>query len=179
MLGLLDDVVDVSKIEAGRFQLRSARFDLPELLQEVAGLYAESARGKGIAFTLSVDAGLPRWVTGDAVRLRQVLVTLVSNPVKFTDRGSVTIAAESAGAELRFTVRDTGIGIPPAHQERIFEAFAQSDQGTARRYGGTGLGLSIAREIVRLMGGRIAVESTPGEGAALAALLGRWLSAGA
>ena len=166
LLGLLDDVLDVSKIEAGRFELRTARFDLPELLQEVAGLYAETARAKGIAFTLSVADDLPRWVTGDAVRLRQVLVNLVSNAVKFTDRGSVSIAAEPAGAALRFTVRDTGIGIPYGQQERIFDAFVQADQGTARRYGGTGLGLSIAREIVRLMGGRIALESAPGEGAA-------------
>jgi len=165
LLGVLDDILDLSKIEAGRLDLESASFNLQVMLRELQDLFGEAARLKNVTLRVTVAADLPRWVTGDVVRLRQVLLNLVSNAVKFTTHGTIDVDAcrESDGA-LRFSVRDTGIGIAADKQTQIFEAFAQAEQGTTRRFGGTGLGLSIARELVRLMGGEIGLQSSPGEG---------------
>lgn len=167
LLGVLDDVLDLSKIEAGRLELESVRFDLPELVREMSDLFGEAARAKGARLVVSVAPAVPRWVEGDLVRLRQVLLNLVSNAVKFSARGIIEIELRHDGdgdGALRFAVRDQGLGIAPDKQARIFDAFAQADQGTTRRFGGTGLGLSIARQLVRLMGSDIGLHSTPGEG---------------
>jgi CheY-like chemotaxis protein len=165
LLAVLDDVLDLSKIEAGRLDLESARFDLPEMVREINDLFGEAARAKGARLVVTVAQNTPRWVMGDMVRLRQVLLNLVSNAVKFSKRGTIDVAVHrDADLMVHFAVRDNGIGIAPEKQAQIFEAFVQADQGTTRRFGGTGLGLSIARELVRLMGGRIGLQSTPGEG---------------
>ncbi|MEF8769859.1 MAG: ATP-binding protein [Candidatus Accumulibacter phosphatis] len=165
LLGVLDDVLDLSKIEAGRLDLESACFDLPAMLRELQDLFGETARLKNVTLRVTAAADLPRWVTGDVVRLRQVLLNLVSNAVKFTTHGTIDVdACREADGALRFAVHDTGIGIAADKQAQIFEAFAQAEQGTTRRFGGTGLGLSIARELVRLMSGEIGVQSSPGEG---------------
>ena len=165
LLGILDDVLDLSKIEAGRLDLESARFDLPEIVREMDDLFGEVARAKGTGIQVTVAPEVPRWVCGDMVRLRQVLLNLVSNAVKFSARGTIDIEVRrETGDTVRFAVRDMGIGIAPDKQEQIFEAFAQADGGTTRRFGGTGLGLSIARELVRLMDGEIGLHSIPGEG---------------
>ena len=165
LLAVLDDVLDLSKIEAGRLQLESARFDLPALANEMDELFAEVARAKGTTLRVMVAPDVPRWVKGDAVRLRQVLLNLVSNAVKFSALGTIEVEVRrEIEAAVRFVVSDTGIGIAPEKQAQIFEAFTQAEQGTTRRFGGTGLGLSIARELVRLMGGDIGLQSTPGKG---------------
>lgn len=165
LLGVLDDVLDISKIEAGRLELESAGFDLPEMVREMDDLFAEAARAKGVRIAVTVAPEVPRWVSGDLVRLRQVLLNLVSNAVKFSSHGTIGVDV-SCGTDgsLRFAVSDMGIGIAPEKQAQIFDAFAQADQGTTRRFGGTGLGLSIARHLVCLMGGDIGLQSTPGEG---------------
>ena len=167
LLGVLDDVLDLSKIEAGRFELDAARFELPALVAELEALFGETARAKGVALAVRLAPEAPRWVVGDAVRLRQVLINLVANAVKFTERGRIDVeVGPGDGGAVRFEVRDSGIGVAPDKQAAIFDAFTQAEQGTSRRYGGTGLGLAIAREIVRLLGGRIALASAPGEGSA-------------
>ena len=165
LLGVLSDVLDLSKIEAGRMELVSARFDLGSLVREMQDLYGETAQARGVAFAVEIAPGLAQWVTGDAVRLRQVLLNLVSNAVKFTAQGRIDLRVRAEGAQLvRFEVQDSGIGIAASKHAAIFEAFAQADDGSTRRYGGTGLGLAIAREIVALMGGEIGIESVPAKG---------------
>jgi len=165
LLGVLDDVLDLSKVEAGQLRLEVAPLDLSALVIEMKDLFGEAARAKGIRLSLEVAPDAARWVTGDALRLRQVLLNLVSNAVKFTGQGTIAVSARGeAGGAVRFEVKDTGIGIAHDQQARIFDAFAQAEDGTTRRYGGTGLGLSISRHIVGLMGGTIGVHSVPGEG---------------
>jgi len=169
LLDILNDILDLSKIEADRLALEDAPFDLAECLAAVAGMHEGSIRQKGLSLRLMVDPALPRHVVGDGLRLRQVLMNLLGNAVKFTERGIVEVSAAPAGSThrgpvIRFAVRDTGIGIPPAKQAQIFEAFAQADTSTTRRFGGTGLGLSISQRLVAMMGGRIDVESLAGLG---------------
>jgi PAS domain S-box-containing protein len=167
LLSLIDEILDFSKIEAGRIDLDARAFDLAALVEETVELIAPRAQAKELEVASYVEDGLPRMVVGDAPRLRQVLLNLAGNAVKFTDRGGVAIMVErgAAGGEIDILVRDTGIGIAPEQHDRIFLEFEQADSGMARKFGGTGLGLSISKRIVAHMGGRIAVESVPGAGA--------------
>ena len=169
LLAIVDDVLDFSKIEAGRLQLESAECDLVEILEQTVEMLAARAATKGIELLCdSPPDNLPR-VKLDAVRLRQVLVNLGGNAVKFTERGEVIVRLSSSGAadgflNIRVEVADTGVGIAPESQARIFDEFAQEDASTTRRFGGTGLGLAISRQLIELMGGRLEVSSTPGKG---------------
>ncbi len=168
LLDIINDILDLSKIDAGKLVLAPVDFSVDALLARATALVTDGARRKGLALT--VDRGdLPQALRGDALRLSQILVNLLSNAVKFTARGSVVLhcgVVARAGAEwtIRFTVRDTGVGIAPEARQRLFSPFEQADGSTTRRFGGTGLGLSIARELVQLMGGEVGVESEPGRG---------------
>ncbi|MFY9821280.1 MAG: GAF domain-containing protein [Thermoanaerobaculia bacterium] len=167
--GLIDNILDLSKIEAGQLTLERLDFDPADVLDQVVRLLLPLAREKGIELRLDVAAGVHGRLSGDAARLRQVLLNLVGNGIKFTAQGSVSLRVEPAeivgrGCALRFTVRDTGIGIAPEAQARLFEPFTQADSSITRRYGGTGLGLAITGRLIELMGGTIDLESTPGEG---------------
>ena len=171
LLHLINDILDFSKIEAGKLTLVRIPFSLPRTLDELRKLMAPQARAKGLDLRFDTGGEVPAVVVGDPARLRQVLVNLLGNAIKFTSRGSVTlevarVASESEGheANLRFLVRDTGIGIPAEQQQTIFEAFGQADSSVTRRFGGSGLGLTICHQLVQLMGGRIWVESAPGAG---------------
>ena len=169
LLGIIDDILDFSKSEAGRLRLELAKFDLWQALEEVGDLYAEVASTKGLRLIREVAPEAPRWVWGDGMRLRQVLSNLLSNAIKFTDLGEVCLAVNlveevAENVYLRFAVRDTGAGIAPERKDQIFEAFSQADESTTRRHGGTGLGLAICKQLVELMGGEIDVESRPCEG---------------
>ncbi len=169
LLGIINDVLDFSKIEAGRMELDVAAFDVRELVEDAVDLLAERATSKELELICDVPADLSMEVVGDAARLRQVLVNLVGNALKFTERGQVVIRVREAGStggtsQLRFEVEDTGIGIRPENQQRIFESFSQEDGSTTRRYGGTGLGLAISRQLIGLMGGELGVQSEPGSG---------------
>ncbi len=169
LLAIIDDILDHSKIEAGKLDLELIAFDLRIALEEVNDLLALKAQEKGLEYLYQIDSHVPSWVKGDPGRLRQILVNLVGNAVKFTEKGEVVIrvtleSETEANAILRFSVTDTGIGIPEIHKERLFKSFSQADESTTRLYGGTGLGLKISKELSELMGGDIGVESTPGEG---------------
>ncbi|URI08996.1 PAS domain-containing protein [Aquincola tertiaricarbonis] len=167
--GVIDDVLDLSKIEAGEMQLEQVPFDLARLLAELTELLSVQAEAKGLALRMPALAGVPRHVRGDAMRVRQVLTNLLSNAIKFTERGNVSLAVEvidrsAEQVRLRWTVRDTGIGIAPEVQARLFAPFTQADASTTRRFGGTGLGLSIVRRLAAMMGGEVGLHSRPGEG---------------
>ncbi len=169
LLRLLNDILDLSKIEAGKLELEEITFDLREILGDALQVRARCAAEKGLELIHWLAPDAPRLLQGDPGRLRQVIVNLVGNAVKFTERGEIEVGAwvesrEQKSTQLHFTVRDTGIGIAPHEQERIFESFRQADSSTTRKYGGTGLGLSISAQLVALMGGRIWVESEPGRG---------------
>ncbi len=171
LVGIINDVLDFSKIEAGRVDIAALPFELAELVEAAAT--AMRASGKPLELVVDVEPGLPAACIGDAMRLQQVLLNLVGNAIKFTARGQVVvaisrIAQHGSTATLRFAVRDTGIGIAPEQQARLFTPFEQADAGISRRFGGTGLGLAIARQLTDLMGGRITVTSTPGEGSEFA-----------
>lgn len=169
LLALLNDLLDFSRIESGRIALEGAPFPLRNTVESVCAALQPAAAAKGLGFHLRWDPDLPEWVSGDPLRLRQILRNLTANAIKFTETGEIELSAEAASptagpAMVRFSIRDTGIGIPKDRQEAIFDAFVQSDGSSTRRFGGSGLGLSIAASLVRLMGGRIWVESCPGEG---------------
>ncbi|HEY0169930.1 MAG TPA: ATP-binding protein [Pyrinomonadaceae bacterium] len=169
LLSLINDILDFSKIEAGRLDLESRPFDLRRCVEDALEPFAPQAAEKGLELVYTLDAAVPAALECDANRLRQIIVNLVGNAVKFTDAGEVAVSVEArriAGhrVELRFSVRDTGIGIPPSHLRRIFESFTQADSSTTRRYGGTGLGLAISKRLCELMGGRMWAMSTPGKG---------------
>jgi len=169
MLGLVEDVLDFSKIEAGKLNIEHTDFDLHALVNSTSRIIAAQASAKGVDFVVSIMPEVPPAVRGDPHHLRQVLINLAGNAVKFTERGSVTVHVfvqeETARhVSLKFSVRDTGIGIPPEAQARIFDSFSQADQTTTRRFGGTGLGTTIAKQLVELMGGRISLESAVGLG---------------
>ncbi len=166
LLSLIEDVLDFSKIEAGRLDLDAKPFDLPVLVEEMIELVAPRAQAKHIEIASYVDDSVPRNVVGDAARVRQVLLNLVGNAIKFTERGGVTIIVERGNGVdgVRFLVCDTGIGIAPDEQERIFREFEQADTASPRKFGGTGLGLAISQRIIERMGGRIGVYSTLGAG---------------
>ena len=169
LLTLIEDILDISKIEAGKVTLETADFDLHGLVNSIAMMLAPQAHAKGINFSVHIAPETPYLLRGDSLHVRQVLINLVGNAVKFTDNGEVEIRIkllkeETTSANIRFEVNDTGIGIPAEAQARIFESFTQADESTTRRYGGTGLGTTIAKQLVELMGGRIGLRSTPGDG---------------
>ena len=169
LLQIINDILDFSKIEAGRMDLEHVAFDLNEAIEDVVQIFGERASAKGLELACQIRAGTPTRVRGDPLRFRQILTNLVNNAVKFTARGEVVVRASALRREadfvvLRIDVQDTGIGIPPEAQQRIFEAFAQADGSTTRTFGGTGLGLSIVRQLIRLMNGEIHVDSEPGRG---------------
>src|SRR6266852_2160479 len=169
LLTVINDVLDFSKIEAGKFEIESIPFDLRESLGETMRALGFRAHQKGLELIYEVQPDVAEAVLGDPGRIRQIIVNLVGNSIKFTERGeilvSVTQESESSEAvSLHFAVKDTGVGIPADKQERVFEAFSQADGTMARKYGGTGLGLTICTRLVGMMGGRIWVESQPGQG---------------
>jgi signal transduction histidine kinase/DNA-binding response OmpR family regulator len=169
LLALVDDVLDLARVEAGRLLLRPRDFRLQELMSNVLRLLASQAEEREVDLRLVVDPRIPDGLHGDAVRLRQVLLNLVGNAIRFTRRGSVTVWVEAEqpaakASTLRFVVRDTGVGIRPEDQARLFQPFTQADSAASRHLGGTGLGLVISRNVVELMGGEIGFESTRGVG---------------
>ncbi len=179
LLTLLNDLLDSAKIESGKLELDPAPFSLRRMLDQITQVLAVRASEKGLAFYCRVPDDTPDVLTGDRMRLQQVLLNLAGNAIKFTERGDIEITVEqfeisnfksevsnpqAAICDLRFAVRDTGIGIPPAALERLFQPFAQADPSMARRFGGTGLGLSICKNLVEMMGGRVWAESKEGKG---------------
>lgn len=169
LLSVINDILDFSKVEAGKLELLEESFDLRDTVEAVCSMLAEKAHGKGLELVPVVYRNLPDQVRGDSDRLRQILTNLISNAIKFTAQGEVVVrvkVAELASdtVTVRCEVSDTGIGIAPALQERIFEAFTQAESSTTRRFGGTGLGLPISRRLVEMMGGQIGVQSTAGQG---------------
>ena len=170
LLNIINDIIDISKIEAGRLVLEKTEFDLFETIQEVSTLYAFRAREKHIELILNFDEDMPRDYIGDPVRMKQIFANLISNALKFTSEGHVMITTSAQRLDnglydIECRIRDTGIGIPADKQKKIFEKFSQAEESTTRKYGGTGLGLTIVSELLELMGGSIAVESEVGEGA--------------
>ncbi|NNG23821.1 hybrid sensor histidine kinase/response regulator [Telluria aromaticivorans] len=180
LLAIINDLLDFSKIEAGKLSIENIDFDLHGAIRGVASLFEEQAAGKSVDFEVSLAPSLPRYVLGDPTRVRQVLVNLVGNAFKFTRSGSISVEVDLRAEDqvrgdgwnmVRFTVRDTGIGIPADALPRLFQKFEQADTTTTRRYGGTGLGLAICRQLVALMGGNIGVNSTEGKGSAFSVVL--------
>ncbi len=181
LLALINNILDLSKVEAGRLELEAVDFDLSRVVDKTIEIMALRAHEKQLEVVSRIMPDTPQQLVGDPIRLRQVFVNLLGNAIKFTDQGEIVFSVELAGRESRsasealdqqgeqivellFSVRDTGIGVRPDKQEEIFENFTQADSSTTRRYGGTGLGLSITKRLVEMMGGRIWVESTPGQG---------------
>jgi len=169
LLTLINDLLDFSKVESGKMQLETIDFELRTTVEDVADLLAASAHKKGLELAVLFEPDVPSTVAGDPGRLRQVLLNLLGNAIKFTPKGDVAVRVRRAPAPgermlVRFEVTDTGIGISPEERERIFEQFSQADSSTTRRFGGTGLGLAISRRLAELMGGEVGVESEPGKG---------------
>lgn len=169
LLTLIEDILDISKIEAGKVTLETTDFDLHGLVSSIATMLAPQAHTKGLNFSVHIDPELPFLLRGDPLHMRQILINLISNAIKFTEHGEVSIRVkllkeDDASANVRFEVIDTGIGIPLEAQAKIFESFTQADASTTRRYGGTGLGTTIAKQLVQLMNGRIGLQSAPGVG---------------
>ncbi len=169
LLNLINDILDLSKVEAGQLEIEAIEFELHELVENVAQLLSTRADEKGVQLLVHIERELPQRVVGDPGRLRQILINLIGNAIKFTERGEVCIKAERGKREgdtmqLLFSVADTGIGIPADRIDRVFESFTQADSSVARKYGGTGLGLAISKRLVAMMGGTINAESTVGEG---------------
>jgi len=169
LLDLINDILDVSKIEAGRLELSPDKFNLQELFESVADILAPRVSKKDLELVCAVEPGVPIYLIGDDVRLRQILINLAGNAIKFTERGEVDIRARlkaetQTTVTLHFTVRDTGIGIPKDKQDKIFEKFIQADGSMTRKFGGTGLGLAISKRLVEMMGGELGVESELGTG---------------
>jgi CheY-like chemotaxis protein len=166
---LLDDILDLSKVESGKLDLEELDFSPAEVGEEVAAFFQNQAAGKNLVVTYHADPALPQIVNGDPMRVRQVLLNLVGNAVKFTETGTVDIRIEKVRADktdalLRFRIKDTGIGIDAATQAKLFQKFSQGDSSMTRRYGGSGLGLAISQSLVRRMGGEIKVTSVLGQG---------------
>jgi CheY-like chemotaxis protein len=175
LLAIINDILDFSKIEAGHMELEEIDFDLAAVVEEVGALLRGAAQAKGLELILAIDPDVPARLRGDSGRLRQVLMNLVGNSIKFTNTGEIVVTVtagpldadrgpNSGAVEARLGVRDSGIGMTPEVQARLFESFIQADASTTRRYGGTGLGLAIASRLVEMMGGTIAVDSVPGAG---------------
>jgi len=166
LLALLNDVLDLAKIESGKLELEAIEFDLGELIAGVRDTFAAVADEKGLRFEVDIGDAAGVYV-GDPARIRQVLANLVSNALKFTDQGAARIKARRSGGKLRITIEDTGVGMPPQVVDKLFDKFVQADASTTRRYGGTGLGLSICRELAEMMGGSICAASKVGRGSKL------------
>ncbi len=169
LLGLISDILDLSKIETGKMELETLHFNLEEVLQNAISLVEGKSKEKGLKLAISIDGDVPVNLTGDSLRLGQIIINLLSNSIKFTDKGNIAIQVEmleNAGdtALIRFSVKDTGIGISGEELEKLFQPFTQADASTTRRYGGTGLGLAISKNLVSMMNGQIWAESKPGEG---------------
>jgi two-component system, sensor histidine kinase and response regulator len=180
---LTNDLLDLSRVESGHLELEQTEFDLPQLVEESAELLAARADEKGLELVCQVMPDVPTKLVGDPTRLRQILVNLIGNAVKFTERGEVVVRVGNDPAAdglpgLLVTVTDTGIGIPADKQEVIFERFNQADASTTRTHGGTGLGLTISRRLVELMGGRMWVASTVGQGSTFSFTVGLGLPPG-
>ncbi len=169
LLTVINDILDFSKIEAGRLDIESIGFKLDEVIHSVATITGQKAHDKGLEFLVEVPSAIPQNLIGDPLRLGQILTNLINNAVKFTEQGEIRVKAEmlektGEKAKLRFSVRDTGIGMTPDQAARLFQPFTQADMSTTRKHGGTGLGLTISRKLVELMGGQIWLESEPGAG---------------
>ena len=176
LLGIINDILDLSKIEAGKMVVEHIEFNLEQMLSGVTGLIAERAASKGLELILKVDQDIPRELVGDPLRIGQILINYATNAVKFTEKGQIGIevgripgpaggiGVEGSAIALRFAVKDTGIGLTDEQIARLFSSFEQADKSTTRQYGGTGLGLSISKKLAALMGGEVGVESVPGEG---------------
>jgi len=174
LMGLMKNMMDSAKMEAGKVELEEIHFDLAGAVMEAVHIITPKAEEKGL--NLYVTTGqIPEFIIGDPLRIRQIVVNLVSNAVKFTDAGCVSLDVQAVpdaeGWQLRITVTDTGIGMSPEQSTRIFNKYEQADTSTTRKYGGTGLGLTICRDLAQMMGGDILVESTPGMGSSFTALL--------
>ncbi|MCK4304005.1 MAG: hybrid sensor histidine kinase/response regulator [Candidatus Eisenbacteria sp.] len=169
LLAVINNILDLSRIEAGRLELDPEQFDLGALVSSLVSLLSHQAERRGLSLNLDFDGGAPRQVIADSVRIRQILMNLIGNAIKFTDHGQIDVvvvctARDKEHAHFRFAVRDTGIGIPVEKRDEIFDIFTQADASTTRKYGGTGLGLSICRKLTRMMGGEIGVDSREGHG---------------
>lgn len=173
LLMIINDILDFSKIEAGKLDLETMDFDLIQLLDEMNDMLSINAHDKGLKYGCQVDPTVPRFVSGDPGRIRQILVNIIGNAIKFTPKGKIQIQVRLIQNEdpddeehitLQFSIVDTGIGIPPDKIETLFEAFTQVDASTTREFGGTGLGLSIVHNLIEMMGGQITVSSQPGKG---------------
>lgn len=165
LLELINQVLDIAKIEAGKLEVEMLSINLPQLLNDTAAISQERIQNKGLTFNINLDAHLPQYVMGDPTRLRQVLINLIGNAIKFTDAGSITLNAIAlTNQTIRFEVIDTGIGMSEQAQARLFKAFVQADDSITRKYGGTGLGLMLCKEIVEALGGQISVVSEVGKG---------------
>ncbi|CAN5885731.1 hypothetical protein BH23ACT12_BH23ACT12_01880 [soil metagenome] len=165
LLEIINDILDFSKVEAGKLELERIDFDLPLVVDGTASMFFSASRAKGLDLSVQVAADLPRWVTGDPVRLRQILTNLTGNAVKFTDSGTVALkVSRSSSGMVRFEVSDTGIGIAPEVRRTLLDPFVQADASTTRRFGGTGLGLAISAQLVELMGGKLDFLSEPNKG---------------
>ena len=174
LMHVINDILDYSKIGSGKMELEYTDFDLRNCIEEVLDVFASKAAELGLDLVYQIDAGIPSQIVGDSLRLRQVLLNLVSNAIKFTERGEIFLGVRLVQADingqlkLNFEVKDTGIGIEPAKLERLFKSFSQVDSSTTRKYGGTGLGLAISEKLVLLMGGKFSVDSKPQEGSTFA-----------
>jgi len=171
LLAILNDVLDLSKIEAGKLTLEACDFDLGELTSGIASMFQAQAEERNLRFQLTVEEAARGWRRGDPTRVRQILFNLVSNALKFTPTGEIRVAITAIEAGVQITVADTGVGIAPDALERLFDKFVQADTSTTRRYGGTGLGLSICRELAQMMGGSIRATSEVGKGSVFTAEL--------
>jgi len=171
LMTILNDILDISKIEAGKLELELISFDLIELGQSAHDLWADAAASKGVQLVYDVDPATPRWVRGDSTRVRQIVLNLISNALKFTREGEVRLAIAPALEGVQISVRDTGLGISPEQQAKLFQSFSQADVSTARRFGGTGLGLSICKQLAELMGGGIRCDSVEGQGSTFTVVL--------
>ena len=169
LLAIINDILDFSRIQSGKLTFETLDVDVPKMVEQALGTLAQRAQEKHLELVVFVSPDVPGLLRGDPVRLRQVLINLLNNAIKFTDHGEVVLRVATQEQTdthtlLHFSIRDTGIGIAPKAQERLFVPFTQADGSTTRKYGGTGLGLAISKQLVELMGGRIGVESVPGEG---------------
>jgi signal transduction histidine kinase len=169
LLAIINDILDFSKTEAGEMKVEAIPFDLKELVDNVKKMFVQMCKDKNIKFKINYDKTIPENIIGDQVKIRQILTNLVGNAIKFTDKGSVelTITNKKTTAKtisLYFAIKDSGIGIPPEQQKKIFQKFVQADVSTTRRFGGTGLGLAICKQLVELIGGNIGFESENGKG---------------
>jgi len=171
LMTILNDILDLSKIEAGKLELEVAPFDIRKLAAQIRLVWSETARLKGVDLILDVDPATPAWLSGDAARVRQILMNLVSNALKFTESGYVTVCIASIEDGIVLSVSDTGVGMSEEQRQRLFTPFTQGDRTIARRFGGTGLGLAICRQLVEMMGGEIGVESAPNVGSTFSARL--------